>query len=100
MQDQVTVVTGDTFRWAEESLPVGDSPWIVFCSPPYDFYVEKCDDMMALLNKMINAAPADSCFVIESDGRFNVESLPEEIAWAVRRYPPAVVAVGRLAQRV
>ncbi|MEN6496060.1 MAG: SAM-dependent methyltransferase, partial [Thermoguttaceae bacterium] len=68
-------------------------PWLVFCSPPYAFYVERRDELLELLRTLLEAAPADSLFVVESDDRFDFGLLPEPSAWDVRRYPPAVVGI-------
>ena len=48
-----------------------DRPWLVFCSPPYDFYVSRRNDMLDLLTELRAAAPSDSVFVIEADRRFD-----------------------------
>jgi 16S rRNA (guanine966-N2)-methyltransferase len=71
--------------------------WLVFCSPPYDFYVERQAEMLELINGMIDAAPPKSVFVVEADERFDFQSLPLPDAWDVRRYPPAVVGIMRKA---
>jgi 16S rRNA (guanine966-N2)-methyltransferase len=70
-----------------------DTPWAVFCSPPYDFYVERIDEMLDLLTGLIAAAPEQSVFVVEADGRFDVQRLPDPQAWDVRTYHPAVVGI-------
>ena len=49
----------------------------MFCSPPYDFYVDRADEMPELLAGLIAAAPADSVFVVEADARFDFATLPE-----------------------
>jgi hypothetical protein len=36
-----------------------------------------------------------STMIVESDDRFDPAELTPEWEWDVRRYPPAVVAVGR-----
>jgi 16S rRNA (guanine(966)-N(2))-methyltransferase RsmD len=95
VQDRVQVLSTDTFRWARgrlESLPQ-DLPWLVFCSPPYDFYTDRAEEMLALVNQLFAAAPAGSFFVIEADRRFDITRLPNA-DWDVRRYPPAVIAIG------
>ena len=78
-----------------ESRQFHDTPWVVFCSPPYDFYVERTDEMLDLLSGLVQAAPDESVFVVEADGRFDVQRLPESQAWDVRTYPPAVVGIFR-----
>jgi 16S rRNA (guanine966-N2)-methyltransferase len=71
-------------------------PWLVFCSPPYAFYVERSEEMRELIGGLLRAAPADSIFVVEADDRFDFQSLPEPAAWDVRAYPPAVVGIRRV----
>ena len=68
----------------------------MFCSPPYDFYVERSEEMLELLTGLIQAAPDESVFVVEADGRFDVRRLPDWQAWDVRSYPPAVVGIFRM----
>ena len=46
----------------------------MFCSPPYDFYVERSEEMLELLTGLIQAAPDESVFVVEADGRFDVQT--------------------------
>lgn len=85
-------LAADAFHWGLRPNLSGDRPWLVFCSPPYDFYVERQDDMLQLIAGLIEAAPTGSLVVVESDNRFDTDSLPGE-AWDVRKYAPAVVAL-------
>jgi 16S rRNA (guanine966-N2)-methyltransferase len=111
VQQRAEVVVGNTFIWwklqnkpisdpaslgvTPASLRFDDTPWAVFCSPPYDFYVERTDEMLELLTGLIGAAPQESVFVVEADGRFDVQRLPDAQAWDVRTYQPAVVGIFR-----
>ncbi|MCE5266528.1 MAG: RsmD family RNA methyltransferase [Planctomycetaceae bacterium] len=92
---QTEVAVGNTFIWFRRLPDMGPSPWAVFCSPPYDFYVERTAEMLELVNGLIAAAPAGSVFVVESDQRFDFGLLPNPSAWDVRSYPPAVVGIFR-----
>jgi len=86
----------DAFFWAknEADHPLKESPWIVFCSPPYDFYVSRKDDMLDMLNRLVALAPAGSTFVVEADERFDMTSLPiVPEPNRLRSYPPAVVGI-------
>src|SRR4051794_41135718 len=48
--DRLTVVFGDAFLWTKNySLPPNSAPLTVFCSPPYDFYVAREAEMLALI---------------------------------------------------
>jgi 16S rRNA (guanine(966)-N(2))-methyltransferase RsmD len=86
----------DTFFWTKDEAehPPKESPWIVFCSPPYDFYVSRKAEMLEMLNRLVDLAPVNSMFVIEADQRFDITSLPRmPEPNRIRSYPPAVVAI-------
>jgi 16S rRNA (guanine966-N2)-methyltransferase len=89
------VVTANVFFWASQRPELGPGPWVVFSSPPYDFYVDRTDAMLELLGGLIQRAPPESVVVVECDSRFDLTTLPEPNAWDARFYPPAVVAVYR-----
>ena len=46
-----------------------------------------------MISGMVEAAPAESVFLVESDNRFDPLLLPESESWEVRHYTPARVAV-------
>ena len=89
------LVTGNVFSWMRQGPRLGEGPWTVFSSPPYDFYVEREEEMIGLIATLIDAAPAESVFVVESDERFDLARLPEPEAWKCRAYAPAFVGVFR-----
>ncbi len=90
---RASVVAGDTFVWfARNKLPA-NRPWLVFCSPPYDFYVERKAEMLQLINKLFHDAPHDSLMIVDADDRFDTSCLPQADRWDVRRYAPAVIGV-------
>ena len=72
-----------------------NTPWIVFICPPYDFFVEREEQTLALIEKMFAAAPAGSVLAVESDMRFGFKCLPQADQWKVRQYSPAQIAVWR-----
>jgi 16S rRNA (guanine966-N2)-methyltransferase len=93
----VDVLAANTFHWARRDLaqlPV-DAPWSIFCSPPYDFYVERLEEMLQLIQTLWDAAPPGSLLVVESDDRFDFQELPDAERWNIRSYPPAQVGVLR-----
>lgn len=93
--DRTLVESGNVFLWVPHAKFDDNLPWLVFCSPPYAFYLERQQEMLTLIGTLIDRAPAGSVFVVESDARFNMELLPEVLSWDMRQYMPAVVAVGR-----
>jgi len=90
--DQVEVVAASSLVWARRGAFPG-GPWLVFCSPPYDFFVERQGEMLDLVSRLLGAAPPASLFVVEADERFEMGLLPGPLAWRVRAYPPAVIAI-------
>lgn len=90
---ECVVVTADAFRWAAERPQVCGEPWLVFCCPPYDFFVDRQDEMLELIRTMYELAPGRSALVVESDARFDHCLLPGPDEWDCRRYAPAVVGI-------
>ncbi|MCL2709519.1 MAG: RsmD family RNA methyltransferase [Planctomycetaceae bacterium] len=91
-----TLCKTDAFFWVknEAEHPPKETPWIVFCSPPYDFYSSRKEEMLAMLHRLVELAPADSTFVIEADERFDLTQLPRmPESNRIRAYPPAVIAI-------
>ena len=91
-----TLCKTDAFFWTknEAEHPAKEFPWIVFCSPPYDFYVSRKVEMLEMLNRLVDLAPAGSMFVIEADHRFDMKLLPcIPEPNRIRSYPPAVIAI-------
>jgi len=93
--DACRVVAGDVFFWFQRGPDLGPDRWLVFASPPYDFYVQRRDEMLALIAGLIQKAPAGSLFVVESDDRFEFGLLPEPAEWDVRPTRPALVGIYR-----
>ncbi len=93
------VNSSDTYFWVRQFLKKPDQypsePWVVFCCPPYDFYVERKEDVLTMVGDLLKVAPEGSIFVVESDGRFDPAELPDPNSWVVRKYAPALVAVRR-----
>lgn len=92
--DRAEVIVGNVFlrlRWQDR---LGSDPWLVFVSPPWDFFVDRQPEMLELIGELWGRAPAGSLFAVESDVRFDPAVLPDAAGWDVRQYPPAVVAIG------
>jgi 16S rRNA (guanine966-N2)-methyltransferase len=94
--DRAEVITASAFTWVQRREHWPDTAWVVFCSPPYDFYVERTDEMLAIVRQLTDNAPAGTIFVVEADGRFDFGRLPFRDQWDVRSYPPAWVGLLRL----
>jgi len=104
VETQVEVVAGDTFIRFRRTVNLADPShpevaWVVFCSPPYEFYVSRREEMLALVASLMAAAPAGSLFAVEADARFDFNLLPQAGAWDVRDYPPARVGIWPRAPR-
>lgn len=95
--DRGDVSAADTFLWFRMNQVPTTLPWVIFCSPPYDFYVEREAEMVGLLQYLYDLAPPGSLFAVECDERFPLDRLPQSSSWQVRTYPPAVIAILRLA---
>lgn len=102
------LVKGEGGVWKGEGLvaatsavlpPPSNIPWLVFCSPPYDFFVERQEETLGLIAAVMEHCPPDSIVVSESDERFDSTLLPTGERyqgvkeWDVRTYSPAVVGI-------
>jgi 16S rRNA (guanine966-N2)-methyltransferase len=103
--DRVSLRTTSTFLWSKRDLGTEadglprDLPWLVFCSPPYSFFIEREAEMLDLIRRIAELAPPTSTLVIESDQEFDFGGLigDNNSSWDVRDYPPARVGIWRLA---
>ena len=93
--DRCEVVPGDAFAWVQRREELSPGPWVVFCSPPYVFYVERAEAMIAMLGDLAARAPQGSILVTEADSRFDFSTLIEPDRWNIRSYPPAVIGILR-----
>ena len=91
--DRTEVVFGDAFSWSASFSPASSPPLTVFCSPPYDFYVERRDAMLGMIAHWVKSAPASSLIVVEADERLDFADLAPLGEWDVRPYFPAVVGI-------
>jgi 16S rRNA (guanine966-N2)-methyltransferase len=104
VEDRATLLVTSAFLWAKRDMAIAASnptPWLVFCSPPYAFFHERQSEMLDLIGRIREHAPAGSILLIEADDPFDFELLrgdatsDEYQAWDVRSYPPAVIGVRR-----
>lgn len=87
------VLPANSLLWSKRLPELPAIPWVVFCSPPYDLYLQQEPEVMSLVTTLLDAAPAESLFAVECDLRFDTARLPRADQWDVREYPPAVLAV-------
>ncbi len=98
VETQCQVFAADAFLWLRQQrsrdpgLLTGE-PWLVLCSPPFDFYVDRLPQMHALLSDLRRVAPTGSLFAVESDQRFEFAQFSDLGDWDVRHYPPAVLGI-------
>jgi len=93
--DRAEVIVGNAFLRQRWQSHLGTIPWLVFCSPPYAFYVDRQEPMLDLIASLLAAAPAASAMVVESDERFDFKLLGDSQEWDIRTYAPASVAICR-----
>ncbi len=93
IEEITQIVTANVFLWWKQAPELPPTAWVVFCSPPWDFFVEQTEAVLALIDSLAASAPSESLLVVEADGRFDFSLLPQSDAWDVRRYPPAVVGI-------
>ena len=92
LESRVEVRPGDVLLWTRRLPPLPtDMPWLVFVSPPWSFFAERWDELGALIDVMMRAAPAGSVMVVEADTSFDASLLPDASAWEAREVPPAVL---------
>jgi 16S rRNA (guanine966-N2)-methyltransferase len=95
-KDAAEVLMQSAFVWAKKHAPLdATTRWLVLCSPPFSFYVERREEMLELIERLWQQSPQGSIFVLESDAHYDFTGLPEQSEWDVRDYPPALVGVGR-----
>ena len=98
VQSQCHVFAGDTFLWLRQQSDPGlleTDPWLVLCSPPFEFYIDRLDQMQRLLSDLYSAAPAGSLLAVEADQRFDFAAFFDLGEWDVRNYAPAVLGIIR-----
>ena len=88
-------ISTDAFYWTKtrENFQ-SHGPWLVFVSPPYEFFILRKKEMLEMIGILYEAAPEGSLIVIESDHRFDFSTLPAEVPEKKRRsYPPAEIGI-------
>jgi len=93
VSERIAIETSDTFVWSRREPVLPDVPRLVFFCPPYDYYLTRTAELSDLIREMIETAMVGSLIVVECDGRFDTDTLPDADRWDVRHYPPAVVGI-------
>ena len=93
VEDRAELVVASAFAWFDRGPDLPATAWLVFCAPPYAFYVDRHDQMIALVAHLIDAAPPASLLVVEADRRFSCPDLPQPDAWDVRTYAATTLGV-------
>ncbi len=99
VQDRATIISADTFFWVrrftsdEANRP--DCPWMVFCCPPYDYFVDRLPETLEMIRSLMSRAPRHSLLAVESDNRFDPGQLPQAERWRVKQYATAQICVLR-----
>jgi 16S rRNA (guanine966-N2)-methyltransferase len=99
VSQRVRVFAGDTFVWARTEIEAATGTadrLVVFCSPPYDLYVTRTQDMLDLIQTVVRHANSGSVMIVESDSRFQADQLTRDCDWDIRHYAPAVLAIGHV----
>ena len=96
IEDRIDIFSGDTFLWVQREMTKADEPTVVFCCPPYDFYVERWEQLSTMIDGILALLPSGSMLLVESDGRFETTQLPAAFDWDVRAYPPAVLSLSEI----
>src|SRR5436190_400251 len=61
LSDRMNVVFGDALLWTTGYVSPPDSPPVtVFCSPPFDFFVDRQAEMLELINRWREIGPRGS----------------------------------------
>lgn len=93
VDDRLEVRTGDTLIQIRLVTLNTSVPWLVFCCPPYELYVSRRADLIALVQRLWEQAPVGSVLVLESDERFEPASAFPDWIWDVRTYSPATIGI-------
>jgi 16S rRNA (guanine966-N2)-methyltransferase len=103
VEDRAQLLTTSAFLWAKrdlvaaDSAPPSDKPWLVFCSPPYAFFRDRDAEMLDLIHRIQERAPAGSILIVEAEEPFDFRAISDNDIqqWNVRGYSPAVVGLWR-----
>lgn len=99
LSERIQVHNVDTLRWlrdVEKNTANWPSiPWIVFCCPPYRMWLNDTDRLVSGLERLFAISPPGSQLVCETESSFDVEAAMPTLAWDVRHYSPATIAISQ-----
>ncbi len=95
VEDVCEIVSADAFVWSKRVSELGPEPGVIFCSPPYELYVSRQDDLFQMLKGFQGRLPAGSQIAVEFDEQFSPDLLPAPDAWQVRSYAEVHLAFWR-----
>jgi 16S rRNA (guanine966-N2)-methyltransferase len=93
IEQKCTILPANTLLWSKRLPELPATTWLVFCSPPYDFYVAHPTEMSDLITTLLDRMPPHSMFCVEADERIDFALLPHASDWEVRSYPPAIIGI-------
>jgi 16S rRNA (guanine966-N2)-methyltransferase len=98
--DCVSVLPANSLSWtraggldSSEWEAFKDAPWLLFACPPYRLWDSEGESMRNTLQAWLDAAPPGSLFAVEMEVETDEAWLPQGVAWDLRRYPPAKIAI-------
>ncbi|MFO0943454.1 MAG: RsmD family RNA methyltransferase [Pirellulales bacterium] len=98
LDNLIEVQNVDTLRWLRtadhQTARMPKCPWVIFCCPPYAMWNDQGDRLVEGLKILMEAAPAGSRIVGETEENYDLASQLPGYDWDVRRYKPALVAFG------
>lgn len=83
--DQGRVVRADVYRWAER-WPGETRPVNVFLGPPYPDFERRFDAIVHLVADLQSKLAVGSVLILQSDGTFDTDQLPDAEHWDLRKY--------------
>ncbi len=97
LETQIEVQNIDTLRWLK-SIEANTKkwpqlPWVIYCCPPYRLWKEESQRLLAGVAELYAVAPPGSWLVCETEQDFDMAKELPDIAWDIRKYNPAYVAV-------
>ena len=96
LENQAEAIATDAFYWSRQFSYDENLPLLLFCSPPYDMYLQQSEPLLDVLKLWIQRVGTSGMIVVESDTRFDHSLLPHPENWDVRTYAPAVVSILRM----